>query len=221
MKSCIIVGAGELPEKAAANLQQRAAWCYIIAADGGLRHLECLNIVPDAIIGDFDSVDEGTVFQRNARGDAPYEVVELPREKDVSDMAAAIDHGLERGCEEFHIYGGAGGRLDHTLANVQLLAGLVRQNKRGFLYGEHEIVTAIQREPISFAAESAGVFSVFSHGGKASGVIIHGAKYLLDNATLSNDTPLGLSNEFIGEPIQVSAESGTLMIVFKYDAMLL
>jgi thiamine pyrophosphokinase len=84
----------------------------IIAADGGYNHLKKFNVTPDIVIGDFDSL-----------GYIPDDisVIKLPAEKDVTDMYAATEIGLDRGFEEFQIYGACGGRLDHTIGNASLL----------------------------------------------------------------------------------------------------
>ena len=87
---------------------------FVIAADAGLRYLEQDEILADLVIGDFDTLKE---IPTGAN------VVRLSCEKDDTDILAAVREGIKAGYAEFHIYGGTGGRIDHTLANLQVLAG--------------------------------------------------------------------------------------------------
>ena len=199
MLTCLIMGAGEL-------FAPRTLPCVdlIVAADGGLTHLQKLGIQPNVIIGDFDSLG----FTPDGEC-----VITLRRDKDQSDMRAAIERAWQAGCREFHIYGGTGGRLDHTLANIQCLADLSQRGARGFLYGQHEVITCVHNGEMAFPADSGGTISLFAQGGAAEGVTLKGLKYPLENATMESTKPLGLSNEFIGEEATVSVERGTLVVV--------
>ena len=129
-------------------------------------------------------------------------------------MMLAIKKGLERGCREFHLYGGTGGRRsDHTVANYQALLYLARRGARGWLYGNGEIYTAVcGKGKITFPARADGILSVFCLGEMAAGVTIRGAHYSVENAVLTPDFPLGCSNHFIGRPITVSVERGDLLL---------
>ena len=180
----------------------------IIAADGGYAHAVSCGLSPDLVIGDFDSLQE----------QPPKSAIILPVEKDQTDMAAAIDLGIERGYSVFHIYGGTGGRIDHTLANIQCLAALAQQGIRARLFDQDSLITAICNESIHFGAGATGTISAFSHGEMASGVYEIGLKYPLSDATLTNTFPLGVSNAFTGAPAEIRVEDGTLVIVHPIAA---
>lgn len=197
---CLIFGAGEhfLPPRFEKD-------DFIIAADAGYDYLLGLNVRPDIVVGDFDSSD--TL--------APPDIaVRLPVEKDDTDMAAAIRLALDRGFKSLHIYGGTGGRIDHTLANIQCLADIACRGAQGFLYGKGSVITALKDSRISFPPESRGIVSVFSHSDVSSGVYERGMKYPLNNAVLKNTRPLGVSNELKGDAADISVKSGTLIVVF-------
>ena len=119
---CYIVGA--CPPGALCLAPGRPS--LVIAADQGLRHLEAAGIAPDLIVGDFDSL--GTVPQG-------ANVIRHPVEKDDTDMMLAVKTGLERGCRTFVLYGGLGGRLDHTYANFQTLTCPSRRRAAGWVGG--------------------------------------------------------------------------------------
>ena len=94
-------------------------------AGGGCGYLACrqAGVVPDLLLGDFDSMDQPEDFDRVRR---------MPVEKDDTDTMLAVKTGLEQGCGEFYLYGGTGGkRLDHTLANLQTLLYLRRRGAPG------------------------------------------------------------------------------------------
>ena len=118
MQRCILIGAGDC------NVQkiETKPEDLVIAVDGGYDTCRKYAIVPDLIVGDFDSAQESDMPQiAEIAKIAPDHVVVLPTEKDDTDMLAAIRIGLLEGCQEFRIYGGMGGRLEHTLANLQCL----------------------------------------------------------------------------------------------------
>ena len=204
---CIIAGAGDFYENI--PIAPRAE-DYVIAADAGYMALKRRGVCVDEVIGDFDSM-----------GYAPSHpnVRQLPVEKDDTDMLFALRVGLERGYREFHLYGGVGGRLDHTLANLQCLAWLARQGCRGYLYGDGCVLSAICNETLRLKPLRGGIFSLFAHGGTAHGVSIQGLKYTLENADVGCDFPIGVSNAFIGQPAEISVRDGLLIVSFPYGAL--
>ena len=201
---CYIAGAGSfdgmtiLPEKED----------LVIAADGGYTYLKQAGIEPDVLLGDFDSIDRIPVHKNT---------ICHPPEKDDTDMALAVAYGKEKGCRRFFIYGGLGGRLDHTIANIQLLTGMSKDGLETYLIGEGIIVTALTKEKIVFDEASSGTISVFAMGEKALGVSETGLKYCLDHAELTCDRALGVSNEFTGQKAEISVESGTLLLIWNAE----
>ena len=202
---CYIVGAGDHYGAEFTSCAED----YVIAADAGLQVLEQKRMHVDLAVGDFDSLG---FVPKHAR------VLVLPKEKDDTDMRAAVNAGIEAGYHTFHIYGGTGGRVDHTIANMQLLAELSLNGKRGFLFGRDYIMTALTNGVLTFPEHASGYVSVFAHSNRAEGVWLRGLKYELRNATLSNSYPLGVSNEFAGNESSISVKNGTLLIVFPLEA---
>ena len=134
------------------------------------------------------------------------------------DTLAAVREGIRAGYTSFHIYCGTGGRIDHTMANLQVLAYLSANNMRGFLFDNGTVITAITNGSLCFGKILCGYVSVFSCSEKAEGVTLCGLKYELNHATLTNTFPVGVSNEFIGRESSISVGSGTLYIVFPKEA---
>lgn len=182
---------------------------FVIAADAGLNYLRAVGIEPDLTVGDFDSL-----------GKIPLgaNVVVHSPEKNETDMLLAACEALSRKAKHILIYGGTGGRPDHEFANIQTLAYIANHGARGYLIGRGSVITVIKNSSLVFGAEATGVISVFCLGDRAEGVDLTGLKYPLKNHTLSFDYPLGVSNEFIGVPSEVSVKNGLLAVMWSYEA---
>ncbi|MCI9296683.1 MAG: thiamine diphosphokinase [Lachnospiraceae bacterium] len=202
---CYIVGAGENY-----GLEfERGMDDLVIAADAGLNYLEEKKIVPDLIVGDFDTL------QYVPRG---KNVLKLPAEKDDTDMSIAIKEGIRAGYGKFHIYCGTGGRIDHTIANLQMLSYLSEHGKQGLLFDKDCVLTAITDREIFFEKIDSGYISIFSCSDRSVGVYLRRLKYELHDATLTNSFPLGVSNEFNGMESSIAVKKGTLLISFPRGA---
>ena len=213
MGKCILIGAGDLTmgELSVADDD------YVIAVDGGLSYCSILNVEPDLILGDFDSVSEQEKLAvEQLKQTVPEKICQLPVCKDDTDMLAAIKKGLELGYTDFRIYAATGGRFDHTLANIQCLLYLKNHGAVGYLVDGTGMVLVLQNESVHFRKELEGTMSLFALTREAKGVTIHGMKYPLENTVITNDFPIGISNEFIGEAAEVSVEDGELVCMISY-----
>lgn len=202
--ACFIFGAGPFFGLSA----RPAPGDLILAADGGYRHCRAAGIVPDLLLGDFDSLADLPV-------DVPRHT--FPVEKDDTDTMLAIKYGLDQGYRTFHLYGGTGGRMDHTLANLQALAYLAQRGARGYLYDETYVSTALWNDRLTLPARAEGIFSLFCLGPEAQGVSIRGAQYPLEHAPLSPFFPLGVSNHFQGEPVEIQVTDGCLLVCWEQE----
>ena len=203
MNTCVIFCAGGFEKLA----RQPGETDYILAADGGLTHLQNLGLLPQGIIGDFDSL-----------GYVPRGAQVFPVEKDDTDSMLAVRKGLELGYRRFELYGALDGeRLDHTVANLQTLCFLADHGATGYLVGKKYMVTALKNGTLDFPAEAKGIVSVFCLGTDAEGVTLTGLKYSLKNGKLTAAFPLGVSNHFQGVPSAVTVESGTLIVMYDVE----
>ena len=204
MKECIIFCAAECDGLA----RPISPGAFVIAADGGLRHTEKLGIIPNAVLGDFDSL-----------GYTPEGANVFPVEKDDTDAMLAVRLGLRQGCDEFLLYGSLDGpRLDHTVANFQTLQFLADHGAVGYLIGNTTMVTVVKNGKITFPAGLSGTISVFCMGADAVGVTETGLFYGLENGTLTSGFPLGVSNHFTGEKAEISVENGSLLVLWERKA---
>ena len=180
---------------------------FVIAADGGLAHTETLGIVPNEILGDFDSL-----------GFTPQGANVFPVEKDDTDAMLAVRRGLELGYREFVLYGSLDGpRLDHTIANFQTLQFLEDHGARGYLVGKTYLVTVVKDGSLRFPAGLEGTVSVFCFGRDAEGVTLEGLYYPLEKGRLTAGFPLGVSNHFTGEPAKITVENGSLLVLWDRE----
>ncbi len=181
---------------------------YVIAADGGLAHTEKLGIVPDEILGDFDSL-----------GFVPEGARVFPVEKDDTDAMLAARRALELGYRECLIYGGLDGpRLDHTVANFQTLQFLADRGASACLVGLEWMAAVVKNGGIAFPAGRSGSLSVFCMGPTARGVTERGLYYGLENGSLSCGFPLGASNHFTGARAEISVAEGSLLVLWERRA---
>lgn len=210
---CIVIGAGDLT----VGTMEVHENDLVIAADGGLGYCGLLGVEPDLILGDFDSVspDEAKAVEALEQ-QIPERILRLPRDKDDTDMLAALKEGLGRGYRDFRIYGGTGGRLDHTLANIQCLLYLKKRDAVGYLVDGTGMIMVLVDETVEFQKGLEGYMSLFSLSEESVGVTIRGMKYPLDRAVLHNDFPVGISNEFTGEKALISVEKGQLLCVLQW-----
>lgn len=198
---CYIIGAGECSRL----LLPLKTEDFVIAVDGGYEYVKDGRV--DLAIGDFDSLHYIPECM---------EKIVLQPEKDDTDMFSGIKEGLKRGYRDFCLYGGLGGRVDHSFANVQCLSYLQKHGARGWLVGKEQVITMIgDGGQISFPEGAGGYVSVFSYGEKAEGVTLQNLKYELIDADLSDDFPIGVSNEFTGQAASISVKTGRLLVIYE------
>ena len=174
----------------------------VIAADRGLDYCLRDGVIPDVVIGDFDSAE------RLPPKDA--ECIRFAPEKDFTDAYLAAETAIERGAEELLFFAALGGRLDHTMANFQMAYGLFCRGISAVLFGENEraYVASGRREMARFD----GYLSVFAFGGSAV-VSEEGTKYPAERAELSESFPLGVSNEITDDIAVITVHSGSVLII--------
>ncbi|MBD5548216.1 MAG: thiamine diphosphokinase [Lachnospiraceae bacterium] len=202
MRICYIIGAGEFGD----GIFYPSEEDLVIACDGGYDSCRERGIRTDLVVGDFDSLSYVPDHPR---------VVRLKPQKDDTDTGWAVSEGLRQGYREFVIYGGTGGRISHTIANIQILTDLALKGAHGILIGKDSWYRVICNEEICFKAEEKGFISVFCIGEQAEGVFEDGLKYGLHDAVLKKEYPVGVSNEFIGKESRIAVKNGVLLLIWE------
>lgn len=208
----------------------------LIAADRGLEFFLDYMILPDVVIGDFDSLSEdGKIFLEMQSEDIPYggmlewklqkgegkvvDVVRLRPEKDDSDTQSAMNYAIRNGAKEIVILGVTGNRVDHLMANFGLLILAQKQGAEVALADRYNYMKLISSGTILKKAEQFGKYvSFFPLGGDVTGLTLEGFKYPLDKYHLTTaDSGLTVSNEISEEYAKVTYESGTLLMIMARD----
>lgn len=207
MPKCIIFGAS--PDWDYARLPvEKEPGDLLICADGGYRHAVALGLEPDWLVGDFDSLPES--------GAAPH-VVRVRPEKDDTDTNLAVLQGQKLGFRSFVLYGGLGGRFDHSMANVQMMAALAEQGVDFRMRDEQSELRVLTPGCWRVPKKRYPFLSLFSLDRETRGVTLQGMKYPLKDAVLTNRFPLGVSNEVLGEEGVISFTEGLLLMIQAGD----
>lgn len=206
MRRCVIFGGGELKDIRFTQSLLRED-DYIVCADRGYAYCAAMGRKPDLILGDFDSY--------NGKLPPGCEVLRYPIEKDDTDTMLAVKEAIRREFADILMLGMLGGRLDHTLANIQTIVYAVQHGASASIVEKDCRITALRGGQSTAIPYARGFhFSVFCHSDSAEGVSIRHAKYELENDQITNGFPIGVSNSFLpGEDAVVSVESGILVIV--------
>ncbi len=190
----------------------------VICADGGYLNAKALGIRPDILIGDYDSSAQPDVAAVQSAGE---DLILLPRVKDMTDSEAAIDLAVERGISRILVLGGLGGRFDHTMGNVGMLAKYCGKTAfLAFLDGQNLMYML---PPGTYELPRRQVVTYFTYlgliayAGAVEGLSISGCKYELKDHTLTPDTTLGVSNEILDGSAAVSFDAGKLLVIHSRD----
>lgn len=197
---CLILSGGDACEVPA---EFRCA-DYIIACDRGWKHAESLGLMPDLIVGDFDSSPK-------PEGGIPVEC--LPTRKDDTDTMYAVRKALEKGYRDIVIACAFGGRFDHSFANLQSAAFAVSHGGRCRLIGEGTQALVFTSSREVFPRRDGWSLSVFALSDECTQVTVQGTKFECKAVTLINAFPLGVSNVWEAEEASVSVENGIVMVV--------
>lgn len=186
---------------------------YLIAADGGLRHMRTLGITPNMVIGDMDSLDEREIAEIAG---APAEVIRHPREKDQTDLELAVAEAAARGGNPIIITAALGGRLDMTISNLMLLASdnLAGSDVRikdgpqeAFIIRGHRQVTGEKGDSVSLLAV----------GGLAQDIRTEGLRYPLRDEAFQTGETRGISNVMAAEQAEIWVNEGMLLCIHTHQ----
>ncbi|PKM50660.1 MAG: thiamine diphosphokinase [Firmicutes bacterium HGW-Firmicutes-7] len=213
MKAIIVTG-GYLPGDFLKDQIQKRHVDLIICADSGADALYNAGILPNVLLGDFDSVDEN-VF--NSFVDQGIKTVRFSSEKDLTDTQIAIKYAIKQGSQKIIIFGATGLRLDHTLANIYML--------EKFIYHAHLKIVDMNNSLELICDEGIHIYhkkeykyiSLIPISKKVFGVTTEGLKYKLQGATLSRNSSFGVSNEIINEQGSIAIKKGLLAIIQSND----
>lgn len=219
MKNTLIITGGDVDVDFLKKYYEENEFSLVIAADGGLRAADTLGIVPNYIVGDFDTISPLVLFKYEE-----MENVKIKRfrpKKDFTDTYIALMTAIEEESFAIHIIGGTGSRLDHTLANIQLLqvalnngieAIIVSRNNRIRLLGK-------KRHDIKIYKGEYKYVSLIPLTDLVTGISTKGLEYNLEERDfyIDKDISLGVSNEILDKEAEVHIDNGTLILMETND----
>jgi thiamine pyrophosphokinase len=205
MPRALIFANGELPDLHAAR-RLLADGDLLIAADGGLRHLNQMDRLPDILVGDMDSVPAADLARLTLAG---VRVLRFSPQKDETDLELALQAALSAKCDPIVVVGALGGRMDQTLGNIALLTNLALRGRLSLDDGIQQVF-AITKE-LNLTGRPGEIVSLIPWGAEVSGVVTHGLRYPLKDETLLPDHARGLSNELLDSAASIQIRSGILL----------
>ncbi len=215
MNSLVITG-GQIDLPFAKKELEKQVWDMVISADSGLEFCREAQIVPDLILGDFDSVKTETLdgFQQNY----PERIHRFPAMKDETDTELALLHAISAGATRITILGGTGTRLDHVLGNLQLLKLALDKGVDCVLLDSHNRIRLVADGLLLRKAEEFGDYvSLIPFTPQVCGLTLTGFAYEVRDFTLQAGQARGVSNQICEEVAQICLTEGLLLVIESRD----
>ena len=187
---------------------------FIVCCDAGMKHAKELGITPNVIVGDFDSVDENTLKYYKSKN---IKIKQYPCKKDETDMELGLEEAINAGCDEIIITAGIGSRMDHTLANLQLLFNLLEKGIKAKIVNENNEVWLINKKTV-IEGKAGDIVSLVPMTQEVTGVTTYNLEYPLNDATLFfGSRLLAVSNVMLSDRAEVEIKSGYLYVMKCHD----
>lgn len=201
-KRCLILAGGDCCKIAPSDREG-----LVIACDSGYRHALAAGITPDVLLGDFDS------YTMPLPADIP--ILHFPVDKDDTDTMLAVRHALQCDCDDLVLYGALGGRLDHAYANLQAAAFAAEHGAAFRIMAQDNVCYALHDSAMTLDRVPGYSVSLLAHSQCCVGVNATGLKYPVEDLTLENTFPLGVSNAFAAEQATIRVKEGTLLVILS------
>ena len=205
----VIIAFGNIDDKDKRFQMECKGADYVICADGGAEYAYNLNILPDFLIGDFDSLNpEILEFFKSKK----IQVIKYPAEKDYTDTELCVKKALELHCSSISILAGIGDRIDHSLGNIGLLHMIYKKGSKGYILSDKSDIY-LCTDKILLKGMAGDTVSLIPYSGDAVGVTTSGLKYSLNDAVVHFGSPIGISNLMTGNDCMVSIKSGEILVI--------
>lgn len=216
MNTVLICGGEINDEFSLVCLKQIKPDC-IIGVDKGLEFCYRNHVIPDWILGDFDSISKEVIDWYREQQEIP--IRQYKPEKDDTDTRLGMELALKLGSDKIFLLGATGGRLDHYMGNLQSLLITARKEKEGWILDEQNAITVRKAGKICIHKEEqfGKYVSFFSMGDEVTGLSLTGFQYPLDGYTLKNSDGIAVSNQLLDDCGIIEFETGYLMMVLSKD----
>lgn len=215
-KKAVIISGGTIDDKFVLQMLDEIQSEYVIGVDRGLEFLYRNQVMPTHIVGDFDSVKAELVEYYEKQTQVPIQ--KFRPEKDASDTEIALHLAIELGVEKVWIFGGTGSRLDHVMANIQILKIAHDRGIKAYLQDTNNRISLAEKEIKLYKKDVFGdYFSIFPFGGVVEDISIEGAKYLLSHYRLCPNSSMCVSNELQENEVKITFPTGTIILMETRD----
>ena len=213
MIKTLIVSGGNIEDNILDNIKY--GFDYIIASDKGLEILDKYNIIPNYIIGDFDSIDRKVLNKYINNKDII--IKELNPEKDYTDTHMALKLAIELKSTDITIIGAIGTRTDHTIANIHILKETLDNNIECKIIDSRNEIQLLNKRTILKLDDNYKYISLIPLTTEVKGITLQGFKYSLEDDTLEIGHSIGVSNEQIEEYAEIDLKQGILVLIKSKD----
>lgn len=217
----LIISGGHLEDAFAVSYMEKYQFQFTIAVDSSMAFFYRKGLVPDYIVGDFDSVSPEILHNFRAMRDSGQgkpKILQFQPEKDETDTELAIRTAIGQGCRTIHILGGTGTRMDHMLGNLHLLGMAMEQGVEAIMADKNNRIRMVQEGLVLRREEQYGRYvSLLPFTPQVTGLTLKGFKYPLNQYTLECYHSLGVSNEIAGDAGEISFQDGVLVVVESLD----
>ncbi len=210
--SALIIGSGSDLDKDVFVLENLNIE-YVICADGGLEKAEKLDLTPNIIIGDLDSVNK-LVLKKYL--DMNIEIIKYPSEKNCTDMELAIEHAVEKGFKNIILIGATGSRLDHTIANIMLIEKYYKKGIHIHVIDNNNLIQIVTNS-IEIINKKDYFVSIVPITDSIEVVSLIGFKYPLINVKVKRGSTLCVSNQIINEKGTIILGKGVGLVFISKD----
>ena len=225
MGHVLIITGGHLNMEFADNYRKTLSFDKVFAVDKGLEYAEQLGIVPDYLIGDFDTVDSQLLARYEmqiAKCEIDTVLERHPVKKDASDTELALYVAMMLGAKKITMLGGTGSRLDHVLANIGLLLQVEKQGIETCIVDENNRIRllsdqGLQEFEMNRNEQHGKYISLIPITEQVEGVTLKGVMYPLNRASIYMGSSLTISNQIVDAKLHVKLEKGKMLLIESKD----
>lgn len=212
----LIISGGMLEENFIRDYMEKHKFHRILTADRGLVLCKKLGIIPDLLLGDFDSTTSDAL--EYYRSTVPERIRQYPSRKDDTDTELAVSVAMDMGSTEITILGATGTRLDHVMGNIQILKKTLDRGITTYLVDSHNRIRMTDTAVTISKEEQFGTYvSLIPFTEKVTGLTLCGFSYLVQDYTLMQGRSVGVSNEITGQQGEISLKEGLLLVMESRD----
>ncbi|MCI6536144.1 thiamine diphosphokinase [uncultured Eubacterium sp.] len=212
----LIVTGGSIDYKFACEYIKRYTWDYVVCADAGMKFCHAAGILPDLILGDFDSVDDASYSYFKEK--CPERMEQFPTHKDETDTELALLRAIAAGADTVTMIGATGTRMDHVMGNIQMLKLAMDKGVSCQIVDAHNRIRMVQGQAELKKSDQFGKYvSLLPFTPEVIGITLKGFAYEVEDFTLVSGIARGVSNELEAETGTITCREGILLVIESRD----